>query len=180
MLIAELDAVIIVLTNSISQGDVATWTAQTLLQAIIDSQPPIDVRPFVRQAAVTCRALHKTISDSLENSRTPCTKEPNHGDLIGKYWHATRALFLEVFQDKNTLRFNINGKRTPEHLLSHYNYDTFVFLPSSDERIRRGLLHYGVKTWLLHFERNSDGHFNSLVWNMDAQAPQGAAFTKDL
>ncbi|KAF4950282.1 hypothetical protein FGADI_8265 [Fusarium gaditjirri] len=180
MLIPELDMVIVVLTNSISQGDIADWTAQTLLQASIDSPSPIDMRPLARQAATTWRAQYKTIVDTLEEARTPDTKEPKHHDLIGKYWHSTRALYLEVFKDGKTLSFSINGKPSQSHVLSHYNYDTYIFLPSADDRVRRGLFHYGAQAWLLYFKRNADGCFDSLVWNIDAKAVEGEIFTKDI
>ncbi|CAG7555134.1 unnamed protein product [Fusarium equiseti] len=179
MLIPELDTVIIVLSNSISQSDVADWTAQILLQAAIKAQSPVDVRQLAAQAATKWRAQHKTISDTLEDARTPNTEEPNHENLIGKYWHSTRALYLEVFEDGKTLNFNINGKLTQSHILSHYNYDSYIFLPSANDRVRRGLFHYGVQAWLLHFERNSDGSFNRLVWNLDPKAPKGEVFTRD-
>ncbi|KAF5228605.1 hypothetical protein FAUST_10973 [Fusarium austroamericanum] len=179
MLIPELDAVIIVLTNSISQSDVADWIAQTLLQAVIDSPSPVDMRGLARQAAAKWRAQYRTIVDTLEDARTPHTQEPKRCGLVGKYWHSTRALYLEVFEDDKVLSFSINGKPSQSHVLSHYNYDTYIFLPSADDRIRRGLFHYGVQSWLLHFKKNADGRFDSLVWNIDAKAIEGEVFTKD-
>lgn len=178
MLIPELDAVIVVLSNSISQGDTADWASQTILQVVLDIPSPMDFLPHAEQAANTWRSTYRTISDTLEQERTPGTEKPPYGELEGTYWHETKALYLQVFQDGGYLKFNINGKPSQEHELSHYHYNSFIFLPTADDRTRRGLFDYNTNAWLLHFEKDSEDSFQRLVWNIDDQTPSGEVFIK--
>ncbi|KAJ8130193.1 hypothetical protein O1611_g3437 [Lasiodiplodia mahajangana] len=180
MIIPSLDTVIVVLTNSISQGDTADWAAQTLLQAVLDTESPVDIVPFAERASEKWRTMHASISNILNVERTPGTDEPYHRELVGIYSHPTGALYLEVYEDKNNdLMFNINGKKSQAHVLSHYHYHTFVFLPSSDERIRRGLFHYEPYAWLLSFEKNAQGDVDRVVWRLDDQeTTEGEAFIR--
>ncbi|KAI8960370.1 beta-lactamase/transpeptidase-like protein [Daldinia sp. FL1419] len=178
MLIPELQAVITVLTNSISLGDTADWAAQTILQAVLEVPSPRDLQPLAERAAEKWSTIHKTMAKTLEEGQTPGTKEPSHSELLGTYWHTTKVMSLEVFEDGGSLKFNINGKSTQEHTLSHYHHDSFIFLPTADERVRRGLFHYSANAWLLHFERGPKGGFSKIVWNMDAQTDKGEEFTR--
>ncbi|EJT68511.1 hypothetical protein GGTG_13909 [Gaeumannomyces tritici R3-111a-1] len=181
MLIPELQAVIVILTNSIAQGDVADWAAQTLLQAVLNSPSPIDLRPLAQQAADKWTTFYQTMSDELERDRIPNTEEPKHPELVGTYRHETGALALEVFEmaDSNILKFNINGEQSQVHTLTHYHNASFIFLPPSDaELIGRGLFHYGTDTWLLHFKRDSGGRMDRIIWNLDGEAPAGETFVK--
>ena len=178
MLIPGLDAVIIVLTNSISHGDTADWAAQTILQAVLDTSSPTDLHPLAKKAANMWTTTYKAIRELLEQERIPGTKAPPHDELVGIYRHATNALSLQIFKDGDSLKFSINGQQSQEHTLSHYHYDSFIFLPTADDRVRRGLFHYSTNAWLIHFERDSEKKCNRLVWNIDAQAPKGEEFIK--
>ncbi|KAI0113680.1 beta-lactamase/transpeptidase-like protein [Nemania sp. FL0031] len=180
MIIPSLDVVIVVLTNSISQGDTADWAAQTLLQAVLDTKSSLDLVLLAELAAEKWRTAYEGISNILNAERTPRTDEPYHRDLVGIYSHTTGAIYLEVYEDKeNALIFNINGKDSQAHVLSHYHYHTFVFLPSADERIRRGLFHYGPHAWLLSFKKDAQGKVDRVIWRLDDQAKtEGEVFTR--
>ncbi|KKO97815.1 hypothetical protein THAR02_10083 [Trichoderma harzianum] len=179
MLVPESQSAIVVLTNSVSQGDTADWVAQSLLQAVLNEKHPLDLTQFAEQAAAKWRTIHQGIVEALEKGRKPDSPEPIHETLQGKYWHKTRALYLEIFQEDGTLKFNINGKLDQEHVLSHYSDDTFVFLPSADQRSRSGLFHYGAPAWLLHFKKNSSGNFTEMQWNIDSQSPFPEKFIRE-
>lgn len=178
MLVPERQTSIIVLTNSISQGDIADWAAQTLLQAIQDIEAPIDLRPFAERAAEKWRSAHDTIAESLERKRVPGTNPPPAEELVGTFLHETRALRIEVFVADGALRLNLAGREDQEHVLSHYHLDTFIFLPSAVERVSRGLFHYIESAWLLHFKRDSEGEITHLVWNIDDLASDGERFVR--
>ncbi|KAJ5697348.1 hypothetical protein N7488_011032 [Penicillium malachiteum] len=64
------------------------------------------------------------------------------------------------------------------HTLAHYHYDTFSFLPSAEERMNKGLFHYGTRAWLLNFKRNDQGDLEKLTWVLDNNLPEGEIFTK--
>ncbi|EEP78481.1 predicted protein [Uncinocarpus reesii 1704] len=178
MLVPGSQTAIVVLTNAISHGDIADWVAQTLLQTVLNIDSPVDLVPFAEQAASNWRALYPKMVETLEQGRTPDTREPPHQELLGKFYHPTQALYLEVSIADGALRFSINGRSEQEHKLSHYHYDSFIFLPSDDERVRRGLVHYSAAAWLLHFKRDSTGQVTHIVWNLDGQAPGGETFSK--
>ncbi|KAL8743703.1 MAG: hypothetical protein Q9190_003971 [Brigantiaea leucoxantha] len=179
MLIPGSQSVIVVLTNSVAQGDTADWVAQSLLQAVLDEKQPIDLKPFAKRAAIKWRGIHQNIADALNEGRRRDSEEPPHDTLAGRYWHKTRALYLMVFQEDGLLKFNLNGKPEQEHVLSHYSNDTFDFLPSAEERIRRGLFHYDAPAWLLHFKKDYDGKFRDIEWNLDNQSSFPENFVKE-
>jgi CubicO group peptidase (beta-lactamase class C family) len=178
MLIPGHQAVIVVLTNSISQGDIADWVAQTLLQAVLDVKSPLNLTSHAEQAASKWKTMYNTIDATLKKERTPNTPEAPHKDFIGSYRHKTGALSIEVFGRKGTLKFSINGKPSQTHTLRHYHYDSFVFLPSAEERSARGLFLYSTPAWLLNFERNVEGKVGRIIWNIDSLASKGEIFTK--
>ncbi|KAF2973175.1 hypothetical protein GQX73_g430 [Xylaria multiplex] len=182
VIIPNLDIVIIVLTNSISQGDTADWAAQALIQAVLDTESTVDIVSFAEQASTKWRTKYARISNILNAQRIPDTDEPSRRDLVGIYYHSTGALYLEVYEDEQgVFMFNINGLQSQAHVLSHYHYDTFVFLPSADERILRGLLHYGTHSWLLSFKKNAQGEVERIIWRLDEQdTTQGEVFIRKI
>ncbi|KAL7909796.1 beta-lactamase/transpeptidase-like protein [Trichoderma velutinum] len=179
MLVPESQSVIVVLTNSIAQGDTPGWVAQALLQAVLNEKHPLGLTQYAEQAAAKWRTTHQGIVETLEKDHKPHSPEPIHESLQGKYWHKTRALYLEIFQEDGALKFNINGKPEQEHALSHYSDDTFIFLPSADQRIRSGLFLYGPPAWLLHFKKDLSGRFTEIQWNMDSQSPLPEEFIRE-
>ena len=120
----------------------------------------------------------KPMWEILEQERTPGTEEPPHDEWVGFYWHTTNALSLQVCKANGSLNLSIHRQRSQEHTLSHYHYDSFIFLPTADDGIRRGLFHFNTKGWLIHFERDSDPRYNRLVGSTEAQAPRGEVFIK--
>ncbi|PNP58079.1 hypothetical protein THARTR1_02237 [Trichoderma harzianum] len=179
LLVPESQSVIVVLSNSISQGETPCWVAQSLLQAVLNEKHPLDMTHYAEQAAAKWRTIHQGIADALEKDRRPDSPEPMHERLLGKYWHKTRAVHLDVFQKDGAFKFNINGKPEQEHVLSHYSDDTFVFLPSADQRIRNGLFLYGPPSWLLHFKKDSSGSFTEIVWDMGSHTPFPEKFIRE-
>ncbi|KAM0276626.1 hypothetical protein ACHAQH_006535 [Verticillium albo-atrum] len=178
MLVPGSQSVIIVLTNSVSQGDTADWISQLLLQAVLDEKQPIDLEQLAERAAIRWRGMHQKLVDDLEKGRRPGSEEPSHQDLKGKYWHKSRAFYLEVLQEDGVLTFNLNGKPEQVHKLSHYSDDTFVFLPSDEVRLRSGLFHYAAPAWLLHFKKGGDGKFTEVLWHIDTQSPSPEVFSR--
>lgn len=178
MLVPEHQAIIVVLTNSISHGDIADWVAQTVLQAVLDMKSPLDLTPHAELAANRWRKKYGLMAKTLKHERIPQTTKPPHQDLLGTFRHETGAMYIDVFEEDDKLKFNLNGRFDQEHALSHYHNDTFIFLPSAEERIRRGLYHYDTKAWLLHFQRDSRGKVSHIIWNLDSQSPTGEKFIR--
>ncbi|KAL6410130.1 hypothetical protein AUP68_06541 [Ilyonectria robusta] len=175
MLVPGSQSVVVVLTNFVSQEDIADWVAQSLLQAVLDERQPLDLRPFVEQAAAKWRGTYKRIADALR----PDSEQPSHKSLEGRYWHKTRAFYIEAFQKDGVLKFNLNQRTDQEHVLSHYSDDTFLFLPSAEERLRSSLFHFDAPAWLLHFKRDNRGRFSEVQWNIDTQSPFPERFIRE-
>lgn len=176
-------AAIIVLTNSISRGDTADWIAQTILQALLGSgsgsgSQRVDLVPIAEGAAERWRTRYTAMVDTLERERTPGTKAPPPSDVVGSYRHKTGALWLDVSEAAGVLKFQVNGRASQTHTLQHYHYDTFYFLPSADERIRRAMFHYTAPGFLLHFEREAGGGMVSAKWKLGNQVTDGEVFAR--
>lgn len=181
MMIPGQQAAIIVLTNSISRGDTADWIAQAILQALLGSgsgSQPVDLVPIAEGAAEKWKTRYAAMVDTLERERTPGTKAPPPSDVVGSYRHKTGALWLDVSEDAGVLKFQVNGRESQTHTLQHYHYDTFCFLPSADERIRRAMFHYTAPGFLLHFEREGEGGVVSVKWKLGNQVTDGEVFAR--
>ncbi|CAG8917910.1 unnamed protein product [Penicillium salamii] len=149
-----------------------------LLQTVLDVEPQIDFVLLAEKAAEAWKGLYQTMAETLEKERTPNTPEPQHDDFIGTFWHPSKAQFLEVSNEDGLLTFSVNGKPSQKHVLSHYHYESFCFLPSAEERLRRGLIVYAAPAWILHFERTSEGEVDRVIWNLDSEAPHAEVFVK--
>ncbi|OQE20246.1 hypothetical protein PENFLA_c017G08206 [Penicillium flavigenum] len=178
MLLPSEQVAIVVLTNSISQGDIADWVAQTLLQAVLNPNTTIDLLPVAQGAAKNWREGYQKIAETLEKEQIPNTPRPSGKELIGTYVHSTNAFSFKVFEEGDLLKFSINEKTSQTHTLTHYHNDIFSFLPSAEERMKRGLFHYGTHAWLLDFKRNEEGEVENLTWVIDDKIPDGEVFTK--
>ncbi|EPE03633.1 hypothetical protein F503_01891 [Ophiostoma piceae UAMH 11346] len=180
MLLPQTQTAIVVLTNSMAQGDIADWIAQAVLQAVLGEEDLVDLVSYAEESALVWRSQYQTIKDALEADRKPDTETPPSAALVGKYWHTTHALFLDVFEDEGELRFSFGGKPDQVHTLTHYANDTFCFLPASDnERIRRGLFHYATPAWLLEFKKDSTGRYTEVLWNIESDAPGPESFVRE-
>ena len=178
MMVPRTKTAIVVLTNSLSRGDTADWIAQVLLQAVMGFTPSIKMTESARQAANVWKGKYDTMKKNLDEKRVSDTPEPAHKDLFGTYHHSTGALKLEVFEIDQTLKFRINGLDSQLHTLLHYNYDTFSFMPSAEERNKRGMIQYAMDSWLIQFQRDAGGTIVSLKWNLDKDVPDGDLFEK--
>ena len=179
MLVSGSQSVILVLTNSVSQGVTADWIGQLLLQAVLNEKHPVDLELFAERAAASWRGTHQRLEDALEKGRKPNSEEPPCQALEGRYWHKTREFYLEVLQEGGGLKFSLNGKPEQVHRLSHYADDTFVFLPPTEACLRSGLFHYAAPAWLLHSKRDGDGKFTEIHWDMDTQSPFREKFLRE-
>jgi CubicO group peptidase (beta-lactamase class C family) len=178
MLIPSHQVAIVVLTNSVSHGDIADWSAQTILQAVLAIEPQVNLLPFAEAASRKWKTRYKTMVETLEKERIPDTPEPPHRILAGKYRHVAFDISLDVYEENDTLKFRINGKESQVHILQHYNHNTFCFLPSAEERIRRALFHYTAPSWLLHFQVSEKGEAASVKWNLGNKVSDGEIFLK--
>ncbi|KAJ5087977.1 beta-lactamase domain-containing protein [Penicillium angulare] len=169
---------IVVLTNSISQGDIADWVAQTLLQAVLNLETRIDILPIAEETANKWRTGYQNIFETLKREQIPNTPQPSAEKLIGTYVHSTKAFFFNVYEEGGIIKFSINDKASQTHALNHYHNDTFSFFPSAEERMKRGLFHYGTHAWLLNFKRNDQGDIEKLTWVIDDSLPEGEVLTK--
>ncbi|KAJ5344191.1 beta-lactamase domain-containing protein [Penicillium brevicompactum] len=178
MLLPSEQIAIVVLTNSISQGDIADWVAQTLLQVVLRLETKTDIVSLAQQTAKKWRSGYHNFVETLEKEKIPNTIPPPNEDLTGTYVHSPSAFLFKVFMDDGLLKFNINGKKSQTHMLTHYHNDTISFLPSAEERMKRGLFHYGTHAWLLHFKRNDQGAIKELSWVIDDNIKEGEVFTR--
>lgn len=178
MIIPETQTAIVVLTNSMSRGDTADWIAQILLQDILQLKPSLSVVSVAEEAAKKWNGRYLVMKEKLESQRIPNTKAPQLQDLVGVYVHTTGALRLQVSEDEDKLRFQINNLESQSHQLRHYHHDTFTFFPSAEERNRRGMVQYAVDAWLLEFRTDDDGKFVEVKWILDKDVPEGEIFSR--
>lgn len=63
--------------------------------------------------------------------------------------------------------------------MKHYHYDTFSWLLTRDETLRRGLFPMTMaKYYLLAFGQSEDGQIDHVIWMHDPSVPQGETFKR--
>ena len=178
-MIPELRLNIVVLTNSIGQGDIADWIGQLLLQTALDTQNQIDFLSLAKEAAGAWRGSYVEMESVLASERINGTKESEIQQFVGTYWHTSGAVKITVkIGESHSLKFILNDSPDQVFDMVHYNYEVYSFFPSREDRIRRGLIVYDTATWLIHFHRNANGEVNGLRWYLDPDEPDGDDFLK--
>ena len=170
---------IVVMTNSMSNNDAADWLGQLLLEAVLDNPDQNDYVKLARSSVETSNKLWPQMASELEDARIPDTDARELSDYIGSYYNVIKDWHMELWVEGNELYMCHQGDRSQFHRLKHYHYDTFSWLLTRDETVRRGLFPMTMaKYYLLAFGQSEDGQIDHVIWTHDPSVPQGETFKR--
>ena len=170
---------IVVMTNSMSNNDAADWLGQLVLEAVLDNSDQNDYVKLAKDSVENSNSLWPQMAEELENSRIPNTPVRELSEYAGSYYNVIKDWYMEVWVERNELYMCHQGDRSQSYRLRHYNYDTFSWLLTRDETVRRGLFPMTTaKYYLLAFGQGEDGPVDCVVWMHDPSVPEGENFKR--
>ncbi|KFZ24694.1 hypothetical protein V502_00832 [Pseudogymnoascus sp. VKM F-4520 (FW-2644)] len=146
----EIDSSLVVLTNSIGWADPSAWIGHIIVEALVDTPNPVDILKYVKEAAENHKNSYPKLQKTFDEARSNDTKSSPAEEYV-----AFQGLDSQVWD------------------LTHYENDTFHRLSSRDEQAKRARFTYPFSPGLFKiiFNRNSEGHVDSLCWPQDASIP---------
>jgi CubicO group peptidase (beta-lactamase class C family) len=177
LLVPALQSGIVTLQNSMPAIDTADFAAQMLLEGLLDVPEPNDYVELSRQFYDKAMGFVHRVRKELDDKRVPDTKARPLAEYQGRYWNNLRNFFIDVEQQHESdggsrLVMTVNGLAGQAYKLEHYNFDTFSWLMSYDEMVRRArVLFYGPEYFLVEFRSSKGAGVDELVWAADANFP---------
>lgn len=173
-LIPERESAIVVLSNSISLNDCADWVGQLILEALIDVEPRNDYRKYAQESADAQLAKFPAMQRSLLSKQVPNTEPKTLDAYLGHYYNRISDFHIEITMNDHSqgLQLAFQGLTSQVWQMKHYHHDSFLWLMSRDEAVRRARFPYSPeKLYQLDFLTNNDGNIESLLWAHDADGP---------
>ncbi|MCJ1234674.1 hypothetical protein MMC14_002637 [Varicellaria rhodocarpa] len=173
-LIRNTESGVIVLSNSISLNDCADWVGQTILEALIDVKKPNKYIKYAQESAAAHIAKFPSMRASLEKKRIRNTNHKKPEAYLGMYYNRIRDFCIKIRKNEESqgLELAFQGLDSQVWHMEHYHFDTFLWLMTRDEAVRRGRFTYNPETlYKLEFVTNEQGEVDSLMWAYDAEGP---------
>ncbi|KAI4225584.1 MAG: hypothetical protein LQ349_007041 [Xanthoria aureola] len=139
-LLPELEASVVVCTNSIALGDVSGWASLAVLEALIDAPNPSD---YVALATEAARNAIRNVDDlriSLDAAARTMTAPKPVEQYVGEYINETHSNWSIRVQEigEGGLDVLFQGLKSQKWSLTHYDGDTFLWLVGREEQAKRG------------------------------------------
>lgn len=175
-LLPEINSSVVVCTNSIALGDVSGWVSMALIEALIDTPEPSNFLALATEAAGNAALNVKNFEGMLNKFKTEGPKPRANGEYIGRYRDEQRNWIIDVRAKDNSddMEVVFQGLESQIWTLSHYENDTFLWLASREEQIKRGrMVTYPLVPahFKLSFEASQGDMIDRLSWAHEAGVP---------
>ena len=93
---------------------------------------------------------------------------------VGKYYNEIGDFHIEIARSQHSkgLQLAFQGLDSQIWEMKHYHHDSFIWLMSRDEAVKRARFPYSPeKLYRLDFCTKENGEVNSLLWAHDADGP---------
>lgn len=178
-LVPSLRVAVVVLTNSMSINDAADWLGQLLLETILDNPEPNDYVNLARKSVEVSNSLWPKMAEDLEHARIPNTPMRDLSEYVGSYYNAVQDWHLEIWTEEDVLHMCHQNNRKNWYQLKHYHFDTFSWLLTRDQTVKRGLFPVtDANYYILSFGQDQDGQINEVTWKHDPNVHEGETFKK--
>jgi CubicO group peptidase (beta-lactamase class C family) len=185
VLVPESQSAVVVLANSMALNDAADWVSQAVLEAVLETSNPADYQLLSQQTAAAQISKFPALNKTLESKRIPGTHPKLLHSYTGRYYNSIRNFFLDVYvnDEEKLLHFSFQGLRDHQSWpLKHYHYDTFSWLMSRNECVKRA--RFAVATeglYLFKFipaQDETDNDIIALEWAHEGGNTQAETFVK--
>ncbi|KGO74321.1 Peptidase S12, Pab87-related, C-terminal [Penicillium italicum] len=169
-MLPESEISIVILTNSIGLGDPTCWIHELLIETLVESPNRTDFVQLATEAAQNAIASIPKMQDDFNQSRDP-DSAPSHAleNFVGRYYDKAHDFVVEIRKkDTDTLQVAFQGLDSQVWDLQHYQLDTFIWLQSRDNIMKRARFPYaGKNLYTLIFLTGPDGRVDGLLWPHD-------------
>ena len=190
-LLPELNASVVVLTNTIGLADPTSWVGHVLVAALVDCPEPVDIMSFVEEAVGNHIMSFRDIRQRFRRQqffRQPTWYFTQLQDYVGTYRYDGPLDFIIVvrlIEGPNTnpkLQIQFQGRQSQSWGLEHLEGDTFHWLCSRNWHARRGRLTYPLveNIFKIVFVRNDNNKVRELMWAHDAEIDSAYSCFKKL
>lgn len=173
-MLPEVDISIVVLTNSTGLADPAGWINELLVEAMVESAHTTDFVHLATEAAKNHIASIPKMEYSLEQAREP-NAPPTHSldEFVGQYINSGHKFIVEIRKkDDSTLQVAFQGLDSQVWDLRHYHHDTFMWLCSRDNIVKRARFPYaGKDVYTIIFQTGRDDTVKGLLWPHERGLP---------
>lgn len=181
-LLPDIEAAVVVLSNSLALNDVADWVGQLIIEELLDvaKESRNDFVSLAQAAVAENLKWYSSVADELEKGKTSGASPKPLEEYLGTYWDDLNIFKIEVTLESGKLFWLIQGLETEKFPLEHYQGDTFIWLQKRNELSRRGRwvgADQNAAFWKVEFQANGNGQIKRLVWAHDGGVP-AATFTK--
>lgn len=184
-LLPELNASIVVCTNSIGLGDASGWISMAIIEALIDTPKPTDFVAYATEAAKGHVESVSSLSSRLEEARdTTAALSKPLAEYAGRYYDRVHDWVIEIrLKEGGSLEVAFQGLDSQAWPLNHYEHNTFLWLASRNEQAKRGRMTTYPLTdvFKLVFQSNDKGVIDRVCWPHEPALPlDKQCFIKDI
>ena len=178
-LIPSLQTAIVVLTNSIGNNDGADWLGQLLVETVLDNPDKNDYVQLAKSSVQVSNHLWKQMAEDLQKSRVHDTPMRILSEYAGNYYNAVGNWHMEVWVEQDGLYMCHQDDRKQSYRLEHYNFDTFTWLLTRNESVKRGRFPMTEKDfYVLAFGQSKSKQIDHVIWKHDPSVPEGKTFRR--
>ena len=174
-LLPEIDAAVVICTNSIALGDVSGWASLAVIEALIDTPSASDFVGLAEEAAENAVQNVSKLRKQLEDGKIKGTKHRELVDYVGRYVdEAHHGWVIEIKKGGRGLDILFQGLESQRWALTHYEGDTFLWLAEREEQAKRGrMVTYPLVAnhFKLIFQVGEKGMIDRVCWPHEAGVP---------
>ncbi|KAM0329221.1 hypothetical protein ACHAQA_004521 [Verticillium albo-atrum] len=179
-LIPQLEAAVVVMTNSLSLNDCPDWVLQLILEELLEAPERVDYIQLAKSSKDKTLQWYQETKSTLENEQASNTSSKPLPSYTGTYWNKQRYLKIDVTLSDDKLSWALQGLDSEKFELDHYEGDTFLWLKDRNYMAKRGRwVGQAPVFWKLRFNANAAGEITSVTWAHDADVPEGEEFFKE-
>jgi len=165
-LFPETQSAVVVFSNGLNCSDASDLVASSLIQALFDLQPPVDLLPVALKEKDARKAQFQQIMRDLDQSRDLSRPEANLDEYVGRYHGLAIELAVRRGSEDGKLQLCLNNREDSVHTLEHHGIDQYSYWPKTrDDWLRGGWLDWDdPMIGLLTFKRNGSGTVHGATW----------------
>ncbi|KAF2791293.1 hypothetical protein K505DRAFT_363968 [Melanomma pulvis-pyrius CBS 109.77] len=153
IMLPETKSVIVVLTNTMGNGDASNWVASLILETLVDSPEKHNIVAIAETASKRATQLWVELHEKMEKGRIPDTTHKPAAQYVAKHWNHVGNWHMDIYLEQDSLRMAFQGDRQRSHVLTHYHHDVFTWLMTQDENMKHGRFPYTSSgQWLIKFQ----------------------------
>ncbi|KAM5372484.1 hypothetical protein ACJZ2D_007522 [Fusarium nematophilum] len=180
LLLPETESAVVVLTNTMALNDAADWIGQLQVETLLDS-PAHARNDYVKLASSSAdRALQRysEVEMQVEEGRQSGGPSRSLSEYVGSFVGFGGVFRIEVVETEDGLAVLFQGRETQRYQLRHHHGDTFTWLMSWNEQIKRArFIITNPAFYSIRFKAGPEG-ITALNWVHDASIEEGDDFIK--